>query len=173
MIKYLILFSLCLCTFSKTNPTIQTIDYVDLNKYLGRWYEIARYPTRFQSNNCRLVTAEYSLLENGRIKVVNTCWHSQFDGEIQSRANAKAWPSDDTNSKLKVRFFWPFTGDYWIVKLDKENYYYSVVSDPQMKYLWVLCREPKMESSVFDTIISFLDEKGFNTDKLIISPLHK
>ena len=75
---------------------------------------------------------------------------------------------DSSNSKLKVRFFWPFTGDYWIVKLG-ENYSYSVVSDPQHKYLWILARSPVMDKATYNEISTWLDKNGWNSGKLVVT----
>jgi len=141
------------------------VPYVDLSKYLGLWYEIARYDAWFQKN-ALASTAHYSLRKDGNIKVVNTLWKKSNPSETQS-AVAKAWVFDKkTNAKLKVEFFWPFAGDYWIIQLG-ENYEYAVVGSPKKDYLWILCRKPVMDEAVYNKILAKLVEQGYDINKLI------
>ncbi len=147
---------------------LETVEKVEIDKYLGKWIEIARYPVRFQKEDCVAATAEYSLMKNGQIRVLNTCWGDFVDGKITGTAKGRAKSVSDSNSKLKVTFFWPFRADYWIVELD-ENYYYAVVSGPSRKYVWILCREPRMDSELFAMIVERLEARGFDPSKLIVS----
>lgn len=112
---------------------------VDLNRYLGRWYEIYRYDAAFQKG-CEGSTADYSLNDDGSIRVLNTCHKGSADGPVKT-AKARAVVVDKaTNAKLKVTFFWPFSGDYWI--LDRgEDYQWAIVGEPSGRYLWVLSRK--------------------------------
>ncbi len=151
---------------SDAKDDLQTVERVELDKYLGLWFQLAYYPTRFQPEDCGITTAEYSLKDNGRILVVNTCWGDEYGGEFQKQAKATAWPTNETNTKLKVRFFWPFTGDYWIIDLG-DDYEYAVVSEPSREYLWILCREMSMDDEKFAGIIDRLREKGFDLDRLV------
>jgi len=148
---------------------VQTVPRVDLQRYLGKWYQIAYFPTRFQPNKGGMVTAEYSLDNKGDIRVVNTSYKDDEGREVRQRADAKAWSVDKSNSKLKVRFVWFATGDYWVVKLDEKNYSYSVVSDPSRKYLWILSRTPAMAKGVYQEITDFLSQNGWNLDKLALT----
>jgi apolipoprotein D and lipocalin family protein len=131
----------CATGMKQAEPPLQVVPHVDLDRYLGTWYEIARFPFRVQEG--RLATqATYTLLEHGRIGVLNQCRKHGFDGAL-STAKGKAWVVDkETNARLKVSLFWPFSGDYWIIDLGK-NYDYVVVSQPNRKYLWILSRTPK------------------------------
>lgn len=146
-------------------PKLDAVPQVDLNRYLGRWYEIASFPQRFQKG-CTDSRAEYRILENGTVEVLNSCLK---DGKVDT-AKGKAWVVDaTTNAKLKVSFFWPFRGDYWIIELGKD-YEYAVVSAPSMNYLWVLSRTPKMDESRYQEIVGRLKDKGFDIAKLQRTP---
>jgi apolipoprotein D and lipocalin family protein len=141
---------------------LEVVSKVELEKYLGKWYEIARLPAGFQKD-CDQTTATYSLLKNGEISVLNECVR---DGKYK-KAKGKAKVADKTtNAKLKVTFFWPFYGDYWIIKLG-EAYDYAVVGTPNRRYLWILSRTPKMDDALFSQIMDFVKSKGFNVEKLI------
>lgn len=164
--KLILIIMICLLAIALNAVT--TVKKVDLNRYLGKWYQIAYYPNSFQPKDCGLTVAEYSLDKKGKIIVENTCYQDKAGSIIKKRANAKAWTVDGSNSKLKVSFFWPFRGDYWIVKLG-ENYSYSVVSDPQQKYLWILARNPVMDRATYKDISSWLDKNGWRSSKLVIT----
>ena len=156
------------CNGGKKMDTLKTVPKVDLQKYLGTWYEIARAPNPFEKN-CVGVTATYSLMDNGRIRVINACRKKTLDGK-QKIAKGKAWVVDkETNSKLKVQFFWPFSGDYWIMELGK-NYEYAVVGEPKYRYLWVLCRTPRMDEVLFNAILERVRAQGYDTSGLIKVP---
>lgn len=132
---------------------------VDLNRYLGTWYEIARYENSFQKD-CVAATATYSMQPDGDIAVLNECRASNPEGGLRS-AKGKAWVVDtSTNAKLKVSFFWPFSGDYWIIELG-EQYEYAVVGHPDRKYLWILSRFPEMDEKTWQHIINTLATKHF------------
>ncbi len=146
------------------SQTLQTVSSVDLKKYSGKWYEIASYPQRFQKG-CNCTTAEYTLSEKGFVIVENRCNKDSVDGK-QSYIKGKAFvESNSGNAKLKVQFFWPFTGKYWIIDL-ADDYSYAVVSHPNKKYLWILSRTPKMDYVIYQQILSRLKEKGFDLLKL-------
>jgi apolipoprotein D and lipocalin family protein len=147
---------------------LEVVPRVDLKRYLGSWHEIARYPNSFQKG-CVDSQADYRLRDDGDIRVVNTCRQGAPDGPFKS-AKGKAWIVDQaTNAKLKVRFFWPFSGDYWIIDLG-ENYEYSVVGEPGRKYLWILSRRKTMDQKTYDGILERLKEKGYDPAKLIVNP---
>jgi apolipoprotein D and lipocalin family protein len=138
---------------------------VDLKKYGGTWYEIARYPNRFQEG-CVGTSATYTLLQDGKIGVLNQCRKGPLDGEISS-AKGKAWVVDKkTNAKIKVSFFWPFSGDYWIIDLG-ENYEYAVVGHPSRKYLWILSRTPEMDDATYNLILKKLRRQFYDVSKLM------
>jgi len=151
-------------TITSNAQTIQTVPNVDLKKYAGKWYEIASYPQRFQKG-CHCTTAEYTLSEKGYVIVENRCNRDSIKGK-QSYIKGKAFVEKNSgNAKLKVRFFWPFTGKYWIIDL-ADDYTYAVVSHPNKKYLWILSRTPKMDNAIYQQILSRLREKGFDLTKL-------
>ena len=143
---------------------LQTVPNVDLNKYAGKWYEIASYPQRFQKG-CHCTTAEYTLSEKGYVIVENSCNRDSVKGK-QSYIKGKAFVEKNSgNAKLKVQFFWPFKGKYWIIDL-ADDYSYAVVSHPNKKYLWILSRTSKMDDTVYQEIVSRLKSKGFDLSKL-------
>jgi apolipoprotein D and lipocalin family protein len=146
---------------------LTTVSAVDLNRYLGTWYEIARYPNRFQKQCVGDTTASYSLREGGGINVVNRC--RTKGGKIDEAKGRAKIVDQQSKAKLKVTFFWPFYGDYWIIGLDRD-YRYAVVSDPNRKYLWILSRTPKMDPNLYDEAIRTIREKGLDPAKLITTP---
>ena len=149
------------------SQTLQTVSSVDLKKYAGKWYEIASYPQRFQKG-CNCTIAEYTLNEKGFVIVENRCNKDSVDGK-QSYIKGKAFVENNSgNAKLKVQFFWPFTGKYWIIDL-ADDYSYAVVSHPNKKYLWILSRTPKMNDTIYQEILSRLKEKRFDLLKLKIT----
>lgn len=143
---------------------LPTVSFVDLARYAGRWYEIARYPNPFE-RNCAGVTADYSLHSDGEIRVVNTCRKFRLDGPLDVVTGRARIVDPGRNSKLKVRFFGPFEGDYWIIGLGI-NYEYAVVSAPDREFLWILNRTPRMDPKVLYTIIAGLPALGFDPTKL-------
>ncbi|MEO6165934.1 MAG: lipocalin family protein [Chitinophagales bacterium] len=147
-----------------TYPELITVPEVDVNRYTGKWYEIASYPQRFQKG-CRCTTAEYTVTDKGYITVFNQC-RKGAGAEKISAIKGKAFPvKGSNNAKLKVQFFWPLKGDYWIIDL-APDYSYAVVGTENRKYLWILSRTPKMEQQVLDKIITAITSKGFNIDQL-------
>jgi apolipoprotein D and lipocalin family protein len=156
-------------TFLVTSPlmaqTLETVPSVDLTKYSGKWFEIASYPQPFQKG-CTCTTAEYTLSEKGFVIVENKCRKDSINGKVKG-IKGKAWVQKNCgNAKLKVQFFWPFRGDYWIIDL-APDYRYAVVSAPNKNYLWILCRKSQMPEEDYTSIIKTLQEKGFNTNKLL------
>ena len=146
--------------------TLKTVASVDLERYLGTWYEIARYPNSFQKD-CFGSKAEYTLRDDGKIGVKNTCRKGSRDGELDE-ARGKAWVVDETtNAKLKVSFFWPFSGDYWIIDLH-EDYEYAVVGHPKRTFLWILARESTMARDTYEGICERLVEQGYDPEKLVV-----
>ncbi len=143
---------------------LDVVESVDIERYLGRWYEIASYPAWFQKN-CTAVTADYSPRDDGVIQVVNSCRKETLDGKLkQSKGRAKIVDTA-TNAKLKVSFFGPFWGPYWIIDLDPD-YQWAVVGVPSRKYLWILSRTPQMEEGLYDEIVSRLPDRGYDPGKL-------
>lgn len=154
----MIIFAGCFTSY----PPLETVKKVSLDRYLGTWYEIARYDQSFQKG-CSHVTATYALKDNGDISVVNRC--QTKDGKRKS-ATGTAYAIDETNSKLKVTFFWPFYGKYWILMLD-EAYSYAVVGDPSREYLWILSRTTTLSPDVKAKILQTLPTLGYKVEPLL------
>lgn len=148
----------------KASPELQVVPYVDMERYLGKWYEIALYPNWFEEG-CFRSTAFYEKLENGQIKVINQCRMNGPDGELNEAVGIATIADTKTNAKLKVQFFWPFEGDYWIIGLD-ENYQYALVSEPDRQYLWILSRSPHMNPQTLEMLRVKIREKGFDLSYL-------
>jgi len=144
----------------------EVVTFVDLRRYLGKWYEIARYPNWFQQDDCVATTAVYTQRADGRIGVLNQCHRGGPDGPLQAARGVARVADETTNAKLKVTFFRPFTGDYWIIDLGP-NYEYAVVSEPARRYLWILARKPELDMQTFGDILRRLRGQGFDTGKLI------
>lgn len=148
-------------------PPLQPVAHVELDRYLGKWYEIASYPQRFQKG-CHCTTAEYTLSEKGYIIVENRCNKGAVNGK-KSYIKGKAFVEKNSgNARLKVQFFWPFKGKYWIIDL-ADDYSYAVVSHPNRKYLWILSRTSKMDPAVFQQVMARLEANGFELSKLEIT----
>ncbi len=136
---------------------------VDLQRYLGRWYEIARYEQRFE-RGCHDVTADYALLPSGSISVVNRC--RKPGGKI-SEARGRARVVDRaTSAKLKVSFFGPFWGDYWILD-HADDYSWSIVGEPSGRYLWILARAPRPPETLVRKLIQRTESMGYDTSMLL------
>jgi apolipoprotein D and lipocalin family protein len=119
---------------------------VELERYLGRWYEMARYEAPFQKG-CEAVTADYSLRDDGKIKVINSCREGAVDGKLKQAVGKAKIVDPKSGAKLKVSFFGPFYGDYWV--LDRaEDYSWSIVGEPSGRYLWILTRKAKPDDAI-------------------------
>jgi len=164
LLPAILLFVCCGMAYAENLPEIKAVSGLELERYLGKWFEIARITHRFEKG-CVGATAEYSLLPDGKIKVVNSCRMGALDGKFK-QAVAKAWlPDKKVTSKLKVRFFWPFTGNYWVISLGSD-YEYAVVSEPNRKYLWILSRTPQMDKELYNRLIGWLKEQGYDISKI-------
>ena len=159
LICIMFLFTAC----SSKNPPLQTVEKVDLERYLGTWYEIARYEHFFEKD-CKNVSANYSIMDEETIKVINKC--TKIQTNEKKEAMGRAYAIDETNSKLKVSFFRPFYGDYWVLILD-ENYEYVVVGTPNREYLWILARDKKLPLKIQNDILEKLPSLGFDIAKLL------
>jgi apolipoprotein D and lipocalin family protein len=155
------------CAHAPAGPPLRTVERVDLARYSGKWFEIATIPMSFQKG-CTGVTANYTIRPDGDVDVVNTCRKETLDGP-ERQATAKAWSVDPSNAKLVVRFFWPFTGDYWIIDLDPD-YRWAVVGHPSREYLWILSRTPQMDAATYDGILARLRAQSYDTTKLVKTP---
>ena len=150
----------------KDLPPPKTVSQVDLKKYIGLWYEIAKIPNSFQDQCAYGTTAEYKLLEDGDIMVINKCF--EHNGEDDVAEGLAKVVDKKTNSKLEVSFFSilgfrPFWGDYWIIGLD-DNYQWAVVGSPNRKYGWILSRTPTLPEDTMQQIFSLLKDQYYNPD---------
>jgi len=151
---------------NKTETVLTTVKSVDLEKYVGTWYEIAKIPNRFQSDCAKNTTATYSRNEDGTIKVVNRC--VEEDGEIDEAQGVARIVDKINNTKLEVSFVsflgWrPFWGAYWVIGLE-ENYQWAIVGHPERKYGWILSRTKSISDETLTEIFSILTEQGYNTE---------
>jgi len=143
-------------------PTV--VESLDVERYMGLWYAIASIPTTFERQCVAGTTAEYTLLDDGKIEVANTCLTE--DGE-PDRAVGRAWtPNPEEPTKLKVSFvrflgFWLFPGAYWVIDLDPE-YRFAVVGHPSYRYGWILSRTPTLDQETMDGIIERLEAQGYD-----------
>jgi len=152
--------SCCSSVPKNTTPELQVVPYVDIERYLGKWYEIALFPNWFEKG-CFRSTAFYEKLENGQIKVTNQCRMHGPDGVLNEAIGKATIADSKTNAKLKVQFFWPFKGDYWVIDLDSD-YRYAIVSEPDRQYLWILSRTPIMDVQTLEILKTKINNKGFD-----------
>lgn len=150
---------------------VTTVKSVDLDKYSGKWFEIARYPNRFQKKCAGEVTATYTLKQDKKVEVLNNC--VKENGDTTKALGEAKIVDDKTNAKLKVRFapgwlsWLPFVwGDYWILELD-ENYEYAVVGSPDRDYLWILSRESNLNEETYSALLQKVEKLGFDPKKLV------
>jgi apolipoprotein D and lipocalin family protein len=143
-----------------------TVKHLDLPKYIGTWYEIARYNHSFEKGLVG-VTATYSFRPDGKITVVNQGYKNTLDGK-HSLAKGKAkLPDKNEPGKLKVSFFLFFYADYFVLELGK-NYEWALIGSSSDKYLWILSRTPRLEPSVYENIIQMAKNRGYDTSKLLL-----
>ncbi|OON66952.1 lipocalin family protein [Hymenobacter sp. CRA2] len=146
-------------------PELDTVSHVDLRRYAGLWYEIARLPQRFEKR-CTHVTAEYRPMADGKIEVHNTCHKDSVNAPAKKVRGVARVVDAETNAKLKVQFQWPFEGDYWILVLD-EDYRFALVGTPDRTGLWVLSRTPHLGYPTLRNLIEMAAQKGFDVGNLI------
>lgn len=151
------------CGSVKSPPSV--VGSIDLLRYSGTWYEIARYPNRFEKG-CEGVTATYRLVDDGSLEVINRCRRLD-SGERVSEIKGRARISDAQNpAKLKVTFFWPFYGSYWVIEL-ADDYSWAVIGHPRRKYLWILARQAHLEKDQLQKILLRIANQGYDPEKLI------
>ncbi len=167
-------FSLCLIVLliglgaCKTPLPLATVPKVELAKYAGTWYEIASFPMKFQKN-CACTTADYTLTDKGYVIVKNRCQDAK-NGNIKKIEGKAFVGKEGDNAKLKVQFFPPFKAPYYIIALDSAEYYYAAVGAPDRDYLWILCRESVMDSTLYQSITDSVRKLGFDTKRLKMTP---
>ena len=173
---YLALFSACVFIFSfsahaqGSDVPVKTISTLDVQRYLGTWYEIAKYPNWFQKKCASNTKAVYTVRPDGHLKVLNSC--KTADGTVSEAEGVARQVGAKDSPKLEVRFapawlsFIPMVwGDYWIIDLDSQ-YQLAVVSDPRREYLWILSRTPQINQRAYDDILQRLQSQQFDIRKL-------
>lgn len=173
-INFLLILFLIFSFTKKMNSqenTLEVVNRVNIEKYSGLWYEIAKIPNSFQDHCAYGTTAEYRLNEDREIEVINRCYEE--DGELDVAEGIAKVVDEKTNAKLEVSFvkilwFNLFWGDYWIIGLD-DNYQWAIVGHPERKYGWILSRTPKMKQETLDIIFDILKETGYNPDDFVFT----
>ena len=170
MHRYFALLLLCVSSSIWAAFTPQTVANVDLRRYMGTWYEVAKIPNTFQKSCIKDITVNYSLVANNQVTGVNSCRKANgqlFQMGVQGRIK------DDTNAKLAfkitsswLRFIPMLETDYWIVDL-ADDYSHATVSTSDGKYLWILARQPKLAEPVYQQILQRAAKLGFATDKVV------
>jgi apolipoprotein D and lipocalin family protein len=158
-------FSLCGCGLfgGVDNPPLEVVPHVDIGRYAGTWYEVSSLPVS-QQEGCSCTTAEYQPIDKETIRVINRCRKGGPEGKF-AEATGKAFVVPGTNNaKLRVQFFWPFRGDYWVIDLDSA-YTYAVVGVPNRKYFWILSRKPAMDEQLLTSLLVRLRDRGFDTSR--------
>lgn len=142
---------------------------LDLQRYLGRWYEIARYQHGFEKTLVG-ATAEYALREDGKISVLNSGFKKTLDGKYTD-VKAVAWrPNDAVPGALKVKFFGLFASDYLVFGLDQGNYQWALVGENNRNYLWFLSRTPEVDPALLERMKALASSQGYDLSKLYIVP---
>jgi len=147
-----------------SSSPLEVVPAVNLDRYAGRWYEIARLPNRFEKD-CEGVTADYARRADGLIKVVNTCRKGAPNGKIKAATGRARVVDPETNARLEVSFFGPFWGDYWIIDL-AEDYSRSIVGEPSGRYLWILSRTPTLSDASLADALAVIEAKGYDASAL-------
>ena len=167
------LLALSACGATQPTPeTPRTEENVDVSRYLGRWHEVARLPQRFQDSaslRCEEVTAEYAPLAEGRISVRNSCVNALDPARPTRVATGQAYVVEGSgNARLRVSFFWPFFGDYWVIGLDPE-YRWALVGSPSRRSLWLLSRTPTLPPAEMERALAIARAQGFDLAGLILA----
>lgn len=172
MLRYLLII-LMMGVFGCTGipEGVKPVSGFELNRYLGTWHEVARLDHSFERGLTN-VTAEYSLRDDGGVKVLNSGFNSQENKRNQAEGKAYFLETPDVG-RLKVSFFGPFYGAYNIVALDKANYQYVMIAGPDTDYLWILARQPTLDVQVLKNLVQQAQSLGFPTEDLIyLQPEH-
>ncbi|KAB2825963.1 lipocalin family protein [Aliivibrio finisterrensis] len=144
---------------------VEPVSGFELNRYLGKWYEVARLNHSFEEGLSK-VSAEYSMNEDGSVKVINRGYSKEDKEWNEAEGRAKFIDAED-QGYLKVSFFGPFYGSYVVFELDKENYQYAFVSGPDLDYLWLLSRTKEVDQEVIERFVLTAQSLGFKTNELI------
>ncbi|XP_015081947.1 temperature-induced lipocalin-1 [Solanum pennellii] len=157
-----------------TTKEMEVVKNLDVEKYMGRWYEIASFPSRNQPKDGVNTRATYTLNQDGTVHVLNETWSGGKRGSIEGTAY-KVDPKSD-EAKLKVKFYIPpflpiipIVGDYWVLYID-DDYQYALIGQPSKKYLWILCRQPHLDEEIYNQLVEKAKEVGYDVSKLHKTP---
>ncbi|HUI71342.1 MAG TPA: lipocalin family protein [Spirochaetia bacterium] len=154
---------------SKSLRPLQLVENLDTKRYLGRWYEIGRFQHRFEKSLVG-VTADYSPRADGRVQVINSGFMNDLNGPYRE-ARGIAWVPDPRRpGALKVRFFWPFAGNYLVFGLDQTDYSWALVGDNSRRYLWFLARTPQISAGLFEKMKQIALDQDYNLAELYAVP---
>jgi apolipoprotein D and lipocalin family protein len=146
---------------------LSVVPHVDLTRYAGQWYEIARLPNHIEKECAANVIAHYTVESDEEMRITSTC--RKPSGETkETKGTARVNDKNGPNSKLKVTMFWPFSDHYWILKVDPE-YKWTMIGSPNHNYLWVLSRQPVMDQNIYRQLLSQAKEMGFDTTQMILT----
>jgi apolipoprotein D and lipocalin family protein len=153
---------------SRPKP-LALVDKLDKQRYLGRWYEVARFQHRFEKSLVG-VTAEYSVRSDGKIQVVNSGFRDDLNGPYREAVGVAWIPDPRRLAALKVRFFWPFSGDYLVFGLDEQDYSWALVGDNSRRYLWFMARTPQISKELFERMKQIARDQGYDLSALYEVP---
>ena len=145
-------------------PELKTVTNIDLQKYCGTWYEIARLPNSFEKG-LKNITANYEIIDKSHVRVINK--GVKEDGSMSTAKGKAKIPNLKEPGKLKVTFFWPFWGKYWIFHLDEKDYQYALVGHPNRNYFWILARTPKIDEALYQSLLKIATDNGFDVSRVI------
>lgn len=148
-----------------SSSTLETAQAVEIERYMGTWYEIAKYPNAFEQG-CFGVTADYTLRDDGSVRVINYCRSSDGMNVVRKIEGFATVADPTSNAKLTVFFFYPFGAPYWILEVG-ESYQYAVVGDPTRSFLWILSRTPTLDEETYDGILERLPARGYDPGRLV------
>ena len=152
-----------------TLKPLTLVDSLDKQRYLGRWYEVARFQHSFEKSLVG-VTAEYSVRSDGRIRVVNSGFRDELNGPYREAIGVAWIPDPRRPAALKVRFFWPFSGNYLVFGLDEQDYSWALVGDNSRRYLWFLARTPGISRELLEKMKQIARDQGYDLSGLYEVP---
>lgn len=164
LLLFILFFSFCTTNIQSKMIDKTTVKELDVKRYMGKWYEIARFPHSFEKNLVG-VTATYELMENGKIRVINEGYKNTLDGKHSIATGKAKIPNKKEPGKLRVSFFWDFYSDYYVLELDP-NYQYAMIGSSSDKYFWILSRSPQMDDKTYQMLVDKALRRGYNLKKL-------
>ncbi|WP_434777768.1 lipocalin family protein [Neisseria sp. Ec49-e6-T10] len=161
---YLLVLALTACSTIEPPVGVQPVQHFQAERYMGKWYEIARLDHRFEKG-LEQVSADYNVNSDGSITVINKGLKTET-GQWKEKKGKAFFTQDKNIASLKVSFFWPFYGGYHVIKLD-QNYQYALVTGNNKDFLWLLARKPKLDEVAKEELIDYAKRQGFSVEKLI------